>query len=53
MNSLLTNRDERIQQLEEDNATMESAKLRVESMEYEIQANYNRICSISELHYPN
>ena len=47
MNSLLTNREQRIRRLEEGVCTMESSKLRIESIECEIQGRCQRIRSIS------
>ena len=47
MNRLLTNQEERIQKLEEGICTTESAKTRIESLEYKIQTRCQRIRSIS------
>ena len=47
MNSLLTNQEQRIRRLEEGIYTMESSKLRIESLECQIQDRCQRIRSIS------
>ena len=47
MNRLLTNQEERIQKLEEGICTTESTKMRIESLEYEIQNRCQQIRSIS------
>ena len=46
MNRLLTNQEERNRKLEEGICTTESAKTRIESLEYEIQTRCQRIRSI-------
>ena len=48
MNRLLTNQEERIKKLEEGICTAESTKIRIESLEYEIQNRCQQIRSISD-----
>ena len=47
MNRLLTNQEERIRKLEKGISSTESAKTRIESLEYEIQTRCQRLRSIS------
>ena len=47
MNRLLTNQEERIRELEKGISTTESAKTRIESLEFEIQTRCQQIRSIS------